>query len=59
MLVSKPIFIPRNTDAREKDGYSLATIFRGAEKRRVIRLCRLSLRGLLRQVRFPTCCEMS
>ena len=32
-VVSEPIFIPRNTDAREADGYLLATIYRGAEKR--------------------------
>jgi carotenoid cleavage dioxygenase-like enzyme len=32
-VVSEPIFIPRNTDAREGDGYLLATIYRGAEKR--------------------------
>ena len=32
-VVSEPIFIPRNTYAREGDGYLLATIYRGAEKR--------------------------
>jgi carotenoid cleavage dioxygenase-like enzyme len=32
-VVSEPIFIPRNTDTREGDGYLLATIYREAEKR--------------------------
>ena len=32
-VVSEPIFIPRKTDAREGDGYLLATIYRGAERR--------------------------
>jgi carotenoid cleavage dioxygenase-like enzyme len=32
-VISEPIFIARNTDAREGNGYLLATIYRGAEKR--------------------------
>lgn len=32
-VVSEPIFIPRDGDALEGDGYLLATIYRGAEKR--------------------------
>jgi carotenoid cleavage dioxygenase-like enzyme len=31
--ISEPIFIPRDADAREGDGYLLATIYRGAERR--------------------------
>lgn len=31
--VSEPIFVPRNADAPECDGYLLATIYRGAEHR--------------------------
>jgi hypothetical protein len=31
--VSEPIFVPRDADARECDGFLLATIYRGAEHR--------------------------
>jgi carotenoid cleavage dioxygenase-like enzyme len=32
-VLSEPIFVPRNGDAAEGDGYLLATVFRGAENR--------------------------
>ncbi|HEX4112160.1 MAG TPA: carotenoid oxygenase family protein [Stellaceae bacterium] len=32
-FVSEPVFVPRGSMAREGDGYVLATVYRGAEKR--------------------------
>jgi carotenoid cleavage dioxygenase len=32
-IVSEPVFVPRGADAPEGDGWLLATVYRGAEKR--------------------------